>query len=91
VAVLIMVMQTFAVHGVVHARPCDVYAALCEPRDMMRMTRAPALSDARMGGSFTLYDGSIHGVYVDLVGAPRRVRACSHSRRATTLAGVHTQ
>lgn len=48
------------------AKPKDVYELLVDPKKHAKFSRAAAKMDARPGGRFTHYDGSLEGFVVDL-------------------------
>lgn len=57
-------------HTVTYFASCAaVYRALTDPFDLSRMMRAPATSDAKVGGSFSYMDGLISGEYTALTEA----------------------
>lgn len=57
------------------AVPGQVYSALLESKQHAQFTGAPAKISAKVGGTFTCYDGYISGVNVELVPARRIVQA----------------
>eukprot|EP01138_Halocafeteria_seosinensis_P006629 gb/GECG01006777.1/.p1 GENE.gb/GECG01006777.1/~~gb/GECG01006777.1/.p1 ORF type:complete len:159 (+),score=16.40 gb/GECG01006777.1/:1-477(+) len=48
-----------------------VYTALTDPADVMRYTMAKAEGDVQEGGTFSMFEGAIHGKYTELVQGKR--------------------
>lgn len=61
-----------------------MYRTLTDERDIMRFTHSKATSDAKEGGAFTWFDGSIEGQYTKLEPVRERERererACAQAR-----------
>ena len=57
------------------AVPARVYSALLESKRHAKFTGAPAKISAKVGGTFTCYEGYISGVNVELAPARRIVQA----------------
>jgi activator of HSP90 ATPase len=60
-------VRTITQKVVVHAPPDEVYAAFVNPRKHAAFTNSPATGSARVGGTFTAWDGCISGVPRQLV------------------------
>lgn len=58
---------------VVPGTPGAVYEALVNPKKHSAMTGATATGEAKVGGSFTAWDGYIFGKYLDLTKGSRVV------------------
>ena len=60
-------MRTIKQKVVVSAAPADIYDALTNARKITAFTESPATGAARVGGTFTVWDGYITGVHRELV------------------------
>ena len=60
-------VRTITQKVVIAATPVEVYAALVTPGIQAAFTGSPATGSARVGGSFTAWDGYISGVHRELV------------------------
>lgn len=54
----------YTLRYLVHASPKAVFEVLTDARQITRYTRAPAVSEARAGGKYEAFDGSIQGEFV---------------------------
>eukprot|EP00455_Lapot_gusevi_P045228 TRINITY_DN5759_c0_g2_i2.p1 TRINITY_DN5759_c0_g2~~TRINITY_DN5759_c0_g2_i2.p1 ORF type:complete len:151 (-),score=9.22 TRINITY_DN5759_c0_g2_i2:105-557(-) len=59
--------QTFESTIKFRCRPEDMYSCWLDSRIVSTFTHSPAEIDARVGGSFSLFGGSIRGEFVELV------------------------
>ena len=60
-------VRTITQKTVVPATPAQVYDAFIDPRIHAAFTGSPATGSARVGGTFTSWDGYIFGVNLELV------------------------
>jgi activator of HSP90 ATPase len=57
------------------AAPKEVYRLLTDPKSLRAITKEPASNALSVGGRFSLFDGRISGINVDLVPGIRIVQA----------------
>ncbi|HZW85776.1 MAG TPA: SRPBCC domain-containing protein [Nitrososphaerales archaeon] len=62
---------------VIDATPDDVYEAYVDPKKHAAFTGSPATGAAKVGGTFTAWDGYIKGKYLKLEGGKRIVHEWS--------------
>lgn len=60
-------MSTIEQDYEIHAPVEKVWQALTDAEVMARWTGDPAQSDAQEGGTFSLWEGDIHGTYIKLI------------------------
>ncbi|HTG02217.1 MAG TPA: SRPBCC family protein [Nitrospirota bacterium] len=70
-------MNTKNIHQTVFikAAPRAVYRALMDPRQHSKITGSKAVIGAKTGGSFSMWDGGIHGITLLLVPDAKIVQA----------------
>lgn len=60
-------MKEFSQEVKFRARPQDLYEVLTSEKHVSGFTQSKAVVDAKVGGSFSFFDGQISGTYLELI------------------------